>query len=178
MKTQQEIVDYMNSKIDKLIPALQNLVKTGEEVPPVVFLLFESEGIDMVLRPMPQSHIFFANNEMKDRLPAFIRSIRDALREPDVDPELRNEELIGVMLVSDIFRANDTDIDPSKSVEDYVPPSERPDRIEAIMFSCHINGHSFMRVYPYIRGEQIIFSDVEIIDNAGNEGRFAKLFPD
>jgi hypothetical protein len=178
MVTKEVITKHMQDMIDEIYPVAERTVKAGEELPPLLFLFFHTkEGIEP--RHVPGAEIFFRNNNMKDKLPGFIRFVRDELRSADAPEEVRGDEMVGIMLISDIYRADEKMVDGKKpNIEDLTPPSQRPDRTEALMFSCHIKGHAFMKIYPYTRGEQIVFGEPETIDSGEREGRFANLFPD
>lgn len=178
MASKEVITEFMNKMIDTLFPVAEAAIKAGDELEPQILLLIESQSGDINVRPVPAGAVFFRSNDMKDKLPGFIRSIRDHLRSAEVPEEIRGDELVGVVLISDVFRATETEVDRSKKIEDYVPPSQRPDRTEAVMFSCHMNKSTFMRVYPYTRGEEIVFGETEFLEHAGDEGRFSQLFPD
>ena len=179
MVTKEALIKHMQDIIDKIYPVAERTVKAGEEIPPTLFLLFETKDQMIETRNVPGAELFFCSNEMKDELAPFIKFIRDHLRSEEAPEEVRGDEMVGIMLISDIYRAEEKMVDGKKpNIEDLTPPSQRPDRTEALMFSCHIKGHTFMKIYPYTRGEQIVFGEPETIDSGESEGRFANLFPD
>lgn len=181
MITKEELTTGIEETIDTLFPLIEIAVKSGEEIEPQVLLLFETKSGVIETRPVPGVGIFFRNNEMKEKLPGFIRLVRDKLKSEDISEELRGDELVAVVLISDVFWATEKKEEGeelSRNIEDYIAPSQRPDRKEAIMFSCHMKGYNFMRIYPYRRGEKIVFEEVERMDGDSGVGRFANLFPD
>lgn len=176
----EKLVQKVKDFVDATSVVSKMIIESGKELSPELYICFVDENDELHPMRTPGIEIFFRSNTTKDLLPGFIEKIFQALQdEASPVPDMMRKP-VALVLISDIYKATSeiAGRTPEQAMREELPPSQRPDRTEALMFVCYFKEESLMRVYPYTREERgIVFAEMEEMAAAEGAGRFAKLFP-
>jgi hypothetical protein len=175
MLTKDEITSSLRSYVEERIPAIKQDVIDNKEIVPEAHLVFCKEKTTKFFR-IPRAEVFFQSPAGKDKFRYFMKDLIEQVRNGKLrGMQLDYGELVAIVIISDVYwvRREKEEHDEKKDI----PPSQDPNRIEAIMFNCQQEGLTFMQNYPYERKEEgIIFDEPDYLEGGTGEGRFADLF--
>lgn len=170
----ESTIKYIKEYISREFKSIEVDLKEMKEITPVVTMLFAHPDGTFVDIDVPDVHVFFRSDKAKDGLVTYVHHCHALAEEMGLSHE---GEIAAIIIVADVFWVRKQKDEYEKmSNDERIPPSQDPERMEAIMFTVYMKDYSFTHVFPYERKDGIIIEEPHILDGDVG-GRFDKIFP-
>lgn len=132
---------------------------------------------------IPNTHLYFQNEFTKKLLkPMIARTVTTGFQEAaKLTKELTGREfeyqVLAIIIASDSFYYSKPKEEAER--ENFIKPSQHPDRKEALVFAVSTKEEDFAEIHPYVRvDEMILFEQVDFPNETpGIAGNMVGLYP-